>query len=60
MDENKQGKRIQGKEVFDYNVLQMMYVKNQEIIVLVANHLFMASIVQQLEQDGIRRIAIVT
>lgn len=59
-DRNKQGKEIRQKVVFDYNMLKAMYAKDSEIIVVVANHLCVAEIVQKLEKDMIRRIAVIT
>lgn len=59
-DKNKQGKIIQGKEVFDYNRLKKLYAEHNDMIVVVANHLYTDIIVQQLEMDMIRNIAIIT
>lgn len=59
-DENKQGKVIHGKAVFDYDRLKKLYTENKNMMVVVANHLFVAEIIQQLEKDGIRNIAVIT
>lgn len=58
-DKNKQGKLIHGKMVFNYEMLKALNA-NTNVIIVVANHLCGTEIVQQLKNDLISNVAIIT
>lgn len=59
-DPNKQGQFIKEKKVFSYENLKSFYGENPNIIVVVANHLCGTEIIQRLEADSIRNLAVIT
>lgn len=59
-DINKQGNTNRGIEIFSYENLKKLCTDNPNIVVVVTSHLYMSEIVQQLENDRINNIAIIT
>ncbi len=59
-DVNKQGGYIQGNLIFDFGTLLNEYKKHENCMVVVANNAHLVQIINNLTDNSVSRIAVIT